>query len=100
MTASRLLLAATAWLGLALPAAAWELGYEYRVLDTSVVTEPRNSFEKNTPESTYFGFDPLRGAIGFSMPLHGFLLRDESGAAPARATPSPTATRKRPPSAG
>lgn len=75
-----LLATAAIAVAMATPAQAWELGYEYRVIDSGIEREPRNSFEKSTPEATYYGFDPLRGAIGFSMPMHGFLLRDESGA--------------------
>ncbi|MFP5504448.1 MAG: hypothetical protein ACLGIN_18340 [Candidatus Sericytochromatia bacterium] len=64
----------------AAPAQAWELGYEYRVVDSSLEQQPRNDFEKNTPDGTYFGFDPTRGAIAFSMPMHGLKLVDETGA--------------------
>lgn len=62
------------------PAAhAWEIGYRYGTFGTQFDLTPKNDFEKNTADATYYTYDYTRGKMGFNIPMQTLVFVDSSG---------------------
>lgn len=74
------LLIAASVLAVVPPAAhAWEIGYRLGTYGSQFDLEPRNSFEKNTADQTYYTYDYTRGKMGFNIPMNTLVFVDSSG---------------------